>query len=223
VRARRLAEDVDPPGVRRAGFEHRPGDQVKVVPRVNVIGADVRAEERCLVGDFAGEAQQPGLVLDGEPVPALDLDSGGALGAHLRDPGSEQCPELIVGCLAGRGNGPRDAAAVVAGPRHAGGEFVGAIAREYEVRMRVHERRDDGPAGGIDAPVGRRRRRGRTDPGDPVAFDDQRGVSQDPQPVADVRAVRDELADPVDQDTRHESAHRSSIASASSPATSPSR
>ena len=31
VRAVRLAEDVDPPGVRRAGAQHRPGDQVEVV------------------------------------------------------------------------------------------------------------------------------------------------------------------------------------------------
>jgi hypothetical protein len=89
VRAGRLAEDVDPAGVRGAGVEHRAGDEGKVVGRVDAWRADVRAEERRLVGDLAGQAQQAGLLLDAEPVAALDLDGAGALAAQLRDPGGQ--------------------------------------------------------------------------------------------------------------------------------------
>ena len=64
--------------------------------------AHVRSEERRLVGDFAGQAQQPGLVLDGEPVAALDLDGTGALGVHFRDPGAEQGSQLVIRGVAGR-------------------------------------------------------------------------------------------------------------------------
>ena len=59
-----LAEHVDPPGVRRARLEHRPGHEVDVAGRV--VGVlrrhDVRAEERGLGGEPRGDRERPRLV-----------------------------------------------------------------------------------------------------------------------------------------------------------------
>ena len=76
----RLAEHVDPAGVRRGGRQHRAGDQIDVAgPVVPPLRRhDVGPEQRGLGGDLAGDPQQPGLVVDGEPVAALDLHGGGA-------------------------------------------------------------------------------------------------------------------------------------------------
>ena len=85
---RRLAEHVDPAGVRRAGGEHRAGDQGEVV----VAGrrpAGTTCAPRNVVSAVTsrGQAQRALLVRDGQPVAALDLDGRRALGAHLGDPG----------------------------------------------------------------------------------------------------------------------------------------
>ena len=87
VRAVRLAEHVDPAGVRRAGAQHRPGHQVDVLVAAAgvLLGHDVRPEERRLVGLLPGDPQRAGLVRDREPVAALDLDRGRALRPHLAD------------------------------------------------------------------------------------------------------------------------------------------
>ena len=79
-----IAEHIHPAGVRRAGLQHRTGDQVDVRRAVvaELGGNDVRAEERRLVGDGLGDPQRAGLVVDGQPVAALALEG--------RDAGAQQ-------------------------------------------------------------------------------------------------------------------------------------
>ena len=118
----RLAEHVDPAGVRRGGREHRAGDQVHVAgPVVPPLRRhDVGPEQRGLGGHLAGDPQQPGLVVDGEPVAALDLHRGGAGGPELGHPGRQPAAELVVARVPGGGDRGGDPAAVVGRPRSSG-------------------------------------------------------------------------------------------------------
>src|SRR4029450_12597472 len=59
-----LAERVDPAGVRRGRVEHRAGHQGDVLLRGGAVRDDVRAEERGLLGELAGDREAAGLVLD---------------------------------------------------------------------------------------------------------------------------------------------------------------
>ena len=92
VRAARLTEHVDPAGVRSTGRKHLPGDQIDVLgPPVGELRRHhVGAEKRCLRGELGRDTHRPRLVLDAEPVAALDLDGGGALCAHLGDSRADQ-------------------------------------------------------------------------------------------------------------------------------------
>ena len=140
----------------------------------------MRAEERRLGGDLGGQAQAPRLVVDGEAVAALHLDRrralprasprrvrpGGRAGRRRRRPG--------------RGDGGRDPAAVVPGPRHPGLELAGPVAGEDQVRVGVDETGDDGPPPDVDPGVGVRRGGRRADPGDGPVLDDQRGAGDEP-------------------------------------------
>ena len=97
VERARIAEDVDPPRVRRARRRASDRDQLDVCGSVaRVLGRhDVRTQERGLGGDLAGDRQQPRLVFHGEPVAALDLDSGRAERAHLGQAGPRCDAELV--------------------------------------------------------------------------------------------------------------------------------
>ena len=177
-----LAEHVDPPGVRRAGLQHRAGHQVDV--RRGVVGVlrrdHVRAEEGGLVGDLPGDRERAGLVGDGEPVAALDLDGRGALPAHLVDEPGEVRGQLLVGGGAGGGDGGADAAGGVRRAGHPGRELLGAVAGEHQVAVRVDEAGDD-----------RRARRRRTPCRRPVPAGPDRPTPRvRPRPPARRRAAR---------------------------------
>ena len=168
VRRGRLAEDVDPAGVRRAGREHRPADEVEVGGAVVArLGRhDVGPEEGRLVGDLAGQPQRAHLVVDGQPVAALDLDGRRAERAHLGDARPQQGPQLVVARRAGGRHRDADAAAVVGDARHPGGELGRAVAGVDEVAVAVDEAGDDRAPIDVDDPVGRGCGVGRPDPGD---------------------------------------------------------
>jgi hypothetical protein len=130
-----LAEDVDPLRVRGSRRQHRPGDELDVCRAVaGRLGRHhVRPQERRLLGELAGDAQRPRLVLDGQAVAALDLHGGRALGPHLRHAGGDQPRELgVVGRPGGRHRHP-DAAPVVPLPGHPRGELGGPVAGEHQV------------------------------------------------------------------------------------------
>ena len=178
-----LAEHVDPPGVRCGGVQHRPADQADVVVRaVGVLGGHhVRAEEGGLVARLGGDPQRAGLVGDGQPVPALDLDGGGALPQRLPAQPARGGPQFVVaGGPGGADRGP-DAAAGVRLTGHPGGELGGPVPGEDQVRVAVHEAGQHGGATGVDPPVGGRRVRGRPDPDDPARLDQHRRVAADAQ------------------------------------------
>ena len=136
------------------------GHQVDVLRRVVgvLLGHDVRAEERRLLGELPRHRQAARLVVDGQPVAALDLHRGGALPAHLVDQPGDVRGELLVGRGAGRGDGGADAAGGVRRPGHPGGELLGAVAGEHQVRVRVDEPRDHRPPAQVVRRVGRRAR-----------------------------------------------------------------
>ena len=166
VRAARLAEHVDPSRVRGAGGEHRAGDQREVLVARRAGRNDVRPEERRLGRHLRGQAERALLVRDGQPVPALDLDGRGALGAQLGDPGAEQRAQRGVVRGPGGGDGRGDPAPVVALAAHPGGELGRPVAGEDQVGVRVDEARDHGAAAEVDPPVRGRGQRGRADPRD---------------------------------------------------------
>ena len=121
---------------------------------------DVRAEEGRLVGDLAGQAQRALLVVDGEPVAALDLDRRRAEGPHLGDPAAQQAAQLVVGGRPGGRHRDPDAAAVVGGAGHPRGELAprgrrrrrgGCGCRRTRARRPARPRRPCGRPRGRDA------------------------------------------------------------------------
>ena len=140
-----------------AAAQHRAGDQVHVAgPVVPPLRRhDVGPEQRGLGGHLAGDPQQPGLVVDGEPVAALDLDRRGAGGPELGHPGRQPAAELVVARCPGGGHRGGDPAAVVGLPGHPGGELGRAVAGEHQVAVRIDEAGQHGAA--VDVDLGRRR------------------------------------------------------------------
>ncbi|MDH6189065.1 hypothetical protein M2168_002097 [Streptomyces sp. CZ24] len=195
-----FAEDVDPAGVGRAGVEHGAGDQVHVARRVAGVlgGDDVRAEIGDLVGVGGGDAQGAGLVLDGEAVAGLGLEGGGALAQRLGEVAGDVGGERLVAGGPGGGDGGADASGAVRAAGHAGGELLGAVAREDEVRVGVDEAGDRGPSAGVDDVVGGGDARALPRPHDPVALDDEGGVPDHSQrrTVALRRVVGHQRGDP---------------------------
>src|SRR5690606_27546706 len=165
---------VDPAGVRRAGVQHLPGDEVHVGGRVvrELGGDDVGAEVGDLVGVTGGQAQRAGLVGDGQAVAGLGLEGGGALPQCLGEVAGEVRLQFRVVGGAGGGDGGADAAGAVGAAGHAGVELLGAVAREDQVGVGVHEARQDRPAAGVDPVVGGGCVARRTGPHDAVALDD---------------------------------------------------
>ena len=135
---------------------------------------DVGAEEGRLVGDLAGQPQRALLVVDVEPVAALDLDGRRAERAHLGDAGARSRAELVVARRPGRRDGDPDAAAVVGDARHPGAELGRPVARVDEVAVAVDEAGHHGAAAEVDAAVGRGGVDGPPDPDDPVVGHDRR-------------------------------------------------
>ncbi len=230
IRAVRFAEDVDPAGVCGGLGEHRSGDQVHVVAPTGAVVRrdDVAAQEGDLVGHLAGEAQQPGLVGEGQPVARLDLDDSGSLGVHLVDPGAEQRAELVVGCGPSRGHRAGDPAAVVCRAAHPGVELGAAVAGEDQMRVAVDEGGDDRATVEVVPPVGDWRVAGRAAHPEHrvVGAEDQGGVVQGSEGVLGVRMLgvhRGQLADAGDEGGRHRSTRSASNASRNSGATEPSR
>ena len=150
-----LAEHVDPAGVRRAGLEHRAGDEVDVGRRRSAPpGHHVGAEERRLLGGLPRDRERAGLVADGEAVAALDLDGRGALRPHLGDVPGDVGGELLVGRRAGGRDRGADAAGLVRSPGHPGLELRRAVAGEDEVRVGVDEAGDHRGAADVAHGVG---------------------------------------------------------------------
>ena len=157
-----LAERVDPARVRGARGEHladdevdvRVGGSVGVAVERRVLAElerhHVRAEERDLVGDLAGESHEALLVGDGEAVARLDLERRRALRVQLGDEAGEPGTQLVVGRGTRGRDGRADAAGLVALPGHARGELLGAVAAEHEVRVAVDEAGDDRAAADVD-------------------------------------------------------------------------
>ena len=213
-----LAEDVDPARVRPAGLEHLAADELDVFVRAALVFGRHRVgpEEGDVVGELAGHGARAPLGLRLEPVARLDLE--------VRDPGPERLgaagagepAELVLGGVAGRGGGDPDPGRRVRPARHAGGELVGAIPGEDDVRVAVHEARDDAAPGRIESLVAGRARP--FDRGDRVALDHERGVADEPKrPLAQLRLAGDEETDVVDDEAQPVTAR---IASSSSRGTS---
>ena len=82
-----VAEDVHPAGARCTGVEHLAGDQLDVACRVidELHRNDMGSQIGGLLGELAGDGQQPRLVDGTQAVAALDFDSCGALGPHFGD------------------------------------------------------------------------------------------------------------------------------------------
>src|SRR5262249_18844007 len=108
-------------------------------------------------------------------------------------------PSQLVGgrrlCLRDR---RADTARGVRRAGHAGGELLGAIAGEHEMRVTVHEPWDHAAPTGVDALIGIGP--GLRDRDDPLAFDHGGGVAHETQrTVAELRVARHEQADVVDR------------------------
>ena len=148
VRRRRLAEDVDPAGVRAGRGEHLPRHQLHV-PRPS--GPPLRAAPRGRRGRWSRCVNSAAIrsartsCVDVEAVAALDLHRGRALGAHLGDPAADQ-PRSSSSPVA------RVAATVVAMPPavvrlagHPRRELRRPVAREHQVGCGSRRSRAAGP------------------------------------------------------------------------------
>ena len=174
-----LAEDVGPPDVGADGGEHRPADEVRVLPGIHSRGHQVRAEVGDLVRDAGCDAGGAGLVVHVQAVAGLGLQIGGALRDGLghaaeRQPGQVEVPGTPGGC-----GGDGNPAGAVALPRHPGLELGRAVPGKDQVGVRIHPARQHGAAAGIHGVVRGRRVGRRPDPGNPLALDDHRRVMED--------------------------------------------
>src|SRR6185312_4980188 len=120
-----------------------------------------------------GKPRETGLIADREPVPGLDLEGRRALRVQLGCESREPATQLVVACGTGRCDGATYSSGSIGRAGHARLEFLGAVASEDEVRVRVDETGEDGPAPGIHdlRSVGPRGVRRKADPRDPVALD----------------------------------------------------
>jgi hypothetical protein len=118
----------------------------------------------------------------------------------MRDPGPErlrapprgQRAQVIVARGSRRLGGDPDAARPVGPSCHPGGELLGPIAREDQMRVAVHEARDHAAAHGVEALVGRCRAALPLHGGHTVTLEDERRVADDAQwPLAEALVVGD--------------------------------
>jgi hypothetical protein len=166
----------------------------------------VGAEEGGVLGELTGHREAARLVVDRQPVSALDLDGGGALGPHLGDEPGDVGGELLVGGGTGPGDRGADAAGRVGLAGHPRLELGGAVAGEDEVAVRVHEAGDHRTPAGVDLDVGGGRVGGRTYPRDPAALHHDGGVVHEPEEpplLGPRRVVGGELADARDHGRAH--------------------
>ncbi len=193
-----LAEDVDPPGMRRAGAEHRTADQVDVAgrARLELRRHHVRAEIGDLRRDLSGKGDAASLVADGEAVTGLALERRDPLGQHLGCEPAQVGPQLgVAGSARGCDRAP-DAAGAVGDAGHPGRELCAPFAGEDQVRVRVDEARQHCPAAGVNRLVGGRRPHGRARPCHQAVADHQGRVPLGGQAVQrTVPRARDQLAD----------------------------
>ena len=199
-----LAEHVDPARVRPARVEHLAADELHVLVRAAlVLGRHgVRSEEGHVVGQLGGDGARAALGLGLEPVAGLDLEVGDPRPDRLGAAGARERAQLVLARGAGGLGRDPDPRRRVRPAGHPRGELVGAVAREDEMGVAVHEPRDHAAAGGVEPLVARRaraldalpraRRRSRaaasrTSPSGPSPSD---GLARDEQPdvVDDERA-----------------------------------
>ena len=111
--------------------------------------------------------------------------------------------ELLVGRGARRLGRHADAARRVRRARHPRRELVAPVAREHEVRVRVHEPRDHAPPARVDPLVAHRARA--LDRGHDAVLDHQRGVAHEAErALAERGVVGDEQTDLVDDERGHD-------------------
>ena len=193
-----VAEDVDPPRVRRAGVEHLADDEGDVAVRVvgELSRHDVGAEVGGLLGDLAGQAQGPRLVDGRQAVAGLRLERGDATAVQLAGQAREPASQIVIGRGAGALDGAADAARGVRLAGHARGELVSPVAGEHQVGVAVDEARQHGAAVEVDDVVGGAAVGVGAHPRDPPVLDDDGRVAQDAEgSVADRGVVRDERPD----------------------------
>ena len=163
----------------------------------------MRAEERHVVGELRGELAESPLAVDVERVAGLDLD--------VRDPGAQrlcaprrgQRAQLLRGRRARGGDGRADPGGRVRRARHPRGALVAALAGKDEVGVAVDEAGDDAAPARVDALVGGGVP-GALDGHDAVAVEHERRVADG----AELRVVRDEQPDVVEDEGAHGRAPR---------------
>ena len=188
-------------------------------PVARVLGRHhVRAQEGGLGRELAGDPQRPRLVVDGQPVAALDLDGGGALGTHLGDPGRRRA--RAASRRRRRGSRPRRRRCRHrrrAFPAIRAANSLAAVPGEDQVGVRVDEPGYDRAPLDVD-PVVRGGARGRrAQPDDVPVLDDDRGTPAHAQAVRLRGAVTgDQLADVGDQGGGHQWCSRTAASAAPS-------
>src|ERR1700682_219037 len=199
-----LTEDIDPPRERGAGVEHRAADQIDIaVPMlVELRWNDMRAQECRLPGERARHLQRPGFIDDGQPVAALALECGDSTTDELIRQPIHPAGQCRVVCGPRRGDSGRDATRGIRLAAHPGRELRGALTREDQMCVTVHESRNHTRSPEIRAQVGFGCMRSSPDPPDAIAVDDDGAVLDDAEgaPVALARIVRDEFTDSAVQD-----------------------
>jgi hypothetical protein len=110
-------------------------------------------------------------VLDVQPVAALHLHRGGALGSHLGHQNPQVSQQFLVGRGPGGGDRGGDPAAGVRLAGHPGGELGRPVPGEHQVRVRVDEAGDDAALTQVGATIGGRSGGRRPEPGDPAVGD----------------------------------------------------
>ena len=153
-----LAEDVDPARVGPARLEHLAADELDVLVRAPlVLGRHgVRSEERHVIGELGGDGAAAPLGLRLEPVAGLDLEVSDPGPRGLGSAGARKPAQLLLARGAGGLGRDPDPGRRVRPAGHPGGELVGAVAGEDEMRVAVHEPRDHAAAGRVEPLVPRR-------------------------------------------------------------------
>ena len=137
MRRMRLAEDIDPAGVRSCRFQHGADQQVEIRrPVLRILGRhNVGAEEGGLAAELASYLECPNLIMNSQPIATLDLNSGRAESPQLSDPRGEQAPQLIIGGGAGCRDRHANAASVVRLAHHPRRELGPTVACEDQVAV----------------------------------------------------------------------------------------
>jgi len=194
-----FAEGVDPLRMRRRGGEHLATHEVDVV--VGTTGKlarqQVRAEEGRLHRVRFGDPEGANLVDHVQSVARLDLDRGRAGPVRLVQSHSHEAIERLGRHGTSGVGGDSYPAAVVGLPGHAGGELLGPVAGEHQMRVGVDEAGEDGSALGVDSIIGHGSCR--TDRKHTIIVEDDRRILDDSERTsAERRIVGDETADVVD-------------------------